>query len=191
MERGFPRMAALRLLVMLALVPLLAGCSSTVPEPVAADIAPVDAPAEPILVSADGTLALGNCIDAPAPACVFNVGDPTSPKQAGNIVHVPIEGAKGTLSGAAATLTWTASSPFTEELVLRASLLKGCPDQCQTDEVLAEVQGASPLTLTLPATTVPDGLTLGFTVVRGELLDSGNRVSLLQDFHAEAVAQPA
>lgn len=177
----------LRLAPLLLGLLLLAGCSS--PAPVVTDaVPPAPAPASTAtVVQHDGTLAIGNCSETPGgTACVFNIGNPADPRAA-NIDHVPFEDVAGFVLSTAATLTWQSTSPLTDSLELRLSLLSCGDDGCATEEVLATATGPSPLTLQLEDILVPAGLTLGTSVTRAEAAP-GHRVSTLQDFHVDATA---
>ena len=179
-----------------ALAMLVAGCNAA-PVPLDSDSAPSDDAVAsatsqgPIMLDGDGVLAIGNCQDTPlGSACVLNIGDPTTPGAA-NIVHFPVTGASGYVVKAAGTATWTPTAPVLDQIALRISILDGCPDRCSTQAVLVEVSGTSPLPIELTGFEIPDGAWLGFSVTRAELLDSGQRVSLLQPFHIEGTVELA
>src|SRR5688572_27295147 len=145
-----------RLFPTATLMILLSGCTAGSTPSAEPDDLPTTSTPEALLTSfmGDGTLALGNCWDGPlGTSCVFNIGNPVANNQAGNIIHVPIAEAKGTIDGASATLTWDPSSPLTETLELRFSVLEGCPDSCSTHHVVETATGGSPLTLEIPAMT--------------------------------------
>jgi hypothetical protein len=182
----------------LALALLVAGCSgsggATDPAAGPGTLPPPAAPA-PLPVAGDGKLAFGLCGDTvvAGPACVFNVGDPTDPfgTKAGNILHFPAANATGLVAKATATATWQPVVPVLDQVALRVSILAGCPGHCSTGTVVKEVTGTSPLSVEVADVEVPDGMTLGFSVTRAEVMGTGQRASVLQPFHVEGTVEMA
>ena len=102
------------------------------------------------VVAWDGSLAAAVCAPMGPNSCMFPIsfdGDSAEPlpRLAGP--------AKGDL-----TLTWTPSSPLTEELVLGVFAYRSCGDGCyEGTEFFQHVSGPSPLVLAVDAPLLPEG----------------------------------
>lgn len=73
-------------------------------------------------------------------------------------------GHDGTTTGLAATLTWNASDPTTETLVLSLYRIASCGEGCQEVELLVREAGASPVELNHTGTLARSNQTLGLGV---------------------------
>lgn len=184
---------------------MIAGCSSGTPDnPQAASLVAPDgkdlgsqtAGLEPIAqqtaswdledVSWDGDVGTHDCINPPGTCIVGSMGPPTDPQSDDAVIFITNTRGAADLAGNL-TLTWSATSPLTQEIYVTVRTYSGCPDDCREEDVLDAVTGPSPLLIPLDALRLEDGRTLGF-LFRPAPVDGGGAqayVAAGQGIHLE------
>ena len=162
--------------IALALALMLAGCFASQPEE-EVGAASVDEPSVAAMTASgnvaaidptwvpktfrfeyEGTTSLSHCLPAGPGSCVGALG--TSEEN----TFFELDD-RGPPVGVVANLTWSATTPATEEMIFRASVQRDCRDECTDEDFQTmEVRGASPLSIVALEFTFEEGDRIALSV---------------------------